>query len=152
MDFQIKPMVPEFWCSNFEPSLDFYTNVLGFEVVQRFEQNLHAYLELEGAQIMLASWEQDGTWETGPIEKPLGRGLNFQIIVGDVQALYEKILASGHEPFVAIYTKEYWRRDQMDTRTEFAIQDPDGYLLRFTQIVSDRPITQADLDALRGAH
>ena len=101
---------------------------------------------------VLGSWEQDGTWETGPIEKPLGRGLNFQIIVGDVQALYEKILASGHEPFVAIYTKEYWRRDQMDTRTEFAIQDPDGYLLRFTQIVSDRPITQADLDALRGAH
>ena len=145
---QIKNLVPEFWCSDFEESLSFYIKVLGFEVVQRRGSSFHAYLELEGAQIMLASWEQDGTWETAEFTKPFGRGLNFQILIVDAQDLYDRILAKGIKPFVEIYTKDYWRVDRMDERKEFAVLDPDGYLLRFSQIVSHRPIEQSDLDKL----
>jgi len=145
---QINNLVPELWCSDFEESLSFYTDVLGFEVVQRRDHSFHAYLELEGAQIMLASWEQNGTWETAEIEKPFGRGINFQILIEDAQDLYEAILAKGVKPFVEIYTKDYWRTDRMDKRKEFAVLDPDGYLLRFTQIISHRPIGQSDLDKL----
>ena len=145
---QINSLVPEFWCSDFKESLDFYTKVLGFTVVQRRERSSHAYLEFEGAQVMLASWEQDGTWETAELAKPFGRGLNFQILVEDAQDLYEKILANGINPFVEIYTKDYWRNDRMDKRLEFAVLDPDGYLLRFSQIISNRPIEQSDLDKL----
>ena len=147
---QINPLVPELWCSDFEKNLEFYTKVLGFAVVQRRGDSHHAYLELEGSQIMLASWEQDGSWETGTFEKPFGRGVNFQILVADVRALYAKTKATGVEPFVDIYTKDYWRGDRLDTRTEFAVLDPDGYLLRFTQVLSHRPISQGDLDRLGG--
>lgn len=143
---KINNLVPELWCSDFEESLRFYTDVLGFAVVQRSNQDFHAYLELEGAQIMLANWEQDGTWETGELEKPFGRGINFQILVKDAQALYDEIRAKGVEPFVAIYTRDYWRTDRVDRRKEFAVLDPDGYLLRFSQIVSHRPVEQPERD------
>jgi len=145
---QINSLVPEFWCSDFEESLNFYTKVLGFAVVQRRDHSFHAYLELESSQIMLANWEQDGTWETAELEKPFGRGLNFQILIEDAQNLYERILAKGIKPFVELHTKDYWRTDRMDERKEFAVLDPDGYLLRFSQIISHRPIEQTDLDKL----
>ena len=36
----------------------------------------------------------------------------------------------------------------MDERTEFGLLDPDGYLLRFSQVKSQRPVEQTDLDEL----
>ena len=71
---------------------------------------------------------------------PLGRGINFQILVNNVREIYEAVVSADLKPFVDIYTKSYWRTDQMDERTEFAILDPDGYLLRFSQVESHKPI------------
>ena len=87
--FQVHTLVPEFWCSNFEDSLHFYTEVVGFSVAQRRGNDLHAYLELGKAQIMIACWKQDGTWEPGPLEKPYGRGVNFQILTDDIKTIYQ---------------------------------------------------------------
>ena len=70
--FQVYTLVPEFWCSNFEDSLHFYTEVVGFSVAQRRGNDLNAYLELGNAQIMIACWRQDGTWESAPLENPMG--------------------------------------------------------------------------------
>lgn len=148
MVFHIKGLVPEFWCLDFEVSLRFYTEVLGFTVTQRRGQDRHAYLERGEAQLMLAHWHQDGTWEPAPLKKPYGRGVNFFILVEDVRALYDAVLSAGHEPFVALHTLWYWRTDRMDERTEFGLLDPDGYLLRFSQVMSHRAVEQADLDAL----
>ena len=77
--FHIHGLVPELWCSSFDESLHFYTEVLGFSVTQRRDSDYHAYLELGDAQLMLAHWEQDGTWEPAALEKPYGRGVNFFI-------------------------------------------------------------------------
>ena len=60
--FKIHDLVPEFWCSDFDQSLRFYTEVLGFSVTQRRGDDHHAYLELGSAQLMIAHWEQDGVW------------------------------------------------------------------------------------------
>lgn len=146
--FQINGLVPELWCSDFDESLRFYTDVLGFSVSQRRGSDPHAYLSLQGSQIMLASWKQHGAWETGPFEQPLGRGINFQILVDNVREMYAGVLAAGVKPFVELYTRWYWRTDRMDKRTEFGILDPDGYLLRFSQVESDRPVEQFDIDEL----
>lgn len=51
------------------------------------------------------------------LEYPLGRGVNFQIIV------------EFREPFVS----EYITGDTIIKEIEFLVQDPDGYLLRFSQ-------------------
>lgn len=148
MTFHIHSLVPEFWCSNFEKSLRFYTNVLGFSVAQRRGNDRHAYLELGDAQLMIAHWEQDGTWEPAPLERPYGRGVNFFILVEDVRALYERVLSADLSPFVELHTVSYWRTDRMDERSEFGLLDPDGYLLRFSQVDSYRPIEQRDLAEL----
>mgnify|MGYP003994575343 CR=1 FL=1 len=138
--FHINSLVPELWCSDFYKSLSFYTDIVGFSVAQRRENAKHAYLSFQGSQIMIASWEPDGTWEPASLKIPLGRGINFQILVNNVREIYEAVVSADLKPFVDIYTKSYWRTDQMDERTEFAILDPDGYLLRFSQVESHKPI------------
>ena len=77
MTFGINRLVPELWCSDFERSLAFYCETLGFDIAQREGDTPHAYLVYQGAQIMIAHWELDGAWEPWmpqPLEKPLGRG------------------------------------------------------------------------------
>lgn len=150
--FHIHGLVPELWCSDFPESLRFYTEVLGFSVTQRRGDDYHAYLELGDAQLMIAHWKQDGTWEPAPLTRPFGRGVNFFIIVEDVRALHDRILSSGVKPFVDLHTHWYWRTDQMDERTEFGVLDPDGYLLRFSQIQSQRAVERSDLEALDRKH
>ena len=68
--FQVYTLLPEFWCSNFYESLHFYTKVVGVTLAQRRGNNLHAYLKLVNAQIMIARSRQDGTWVPSPLEKP----------------------------------------------------------------------------------
>ena len=138
--FHINSLVPELWCSDFDESLRFYTNVLGFSVAQRNGNDQHAYLSLQGSQIMIASWKQDGIWEPAPLEKPYGRGINFQILVSNVREIHATVVSNGVNPFVDLYTKSYWRTDRIDERTEFGLLDPDGYLLRFSQVDSHRQI------------
>ena len=93
---------------------------------------------------MISNFSQDGTWETGPFSKPLGRGINFSFFIKDVQTYYDKILSSGIQPFVDLYTIWYWRPDCMANHKEFAILDPDGYMLRFSECIGRRPIDPDD--------
>ena len=152
--FQVHTLVPEFWCSNFEDSLHFYTEVVGFSLAQRRGNDLRAYLELGNAQIMIACWKWDGTWEPAPLEKPYGRGVNFQILTDNIKSIYQSALFADIKPFVDLHTKWFWRIDRMEERTEFGLLDPDGYLLRFTEVGSHWSIEQSDMDTLdekRGA-
>ena len=147
MTFEIEPLVPELWCSDFEKSIEFYTGIIGFEVAQRRGEDPHAYLSLNGAQLMIAHWSLDGSWEPWhpePLERPYGRGVNFQFMVDNVQHIYDRLLRKGIKPFRDLYTSEVWKTDCMDTRRQFMVLDPDGYLLRFSQTVSRRAVTAAD--------
>jgi catechol 2,3-dioxygenase-like lactoylglutathione lyase family enzyme len=140
--FYINPLVPELFCSNFDQSLKFYVECIGFEVGQRRRSDQHAYIAFRGAQLMLV--RRDGTWETGPMERPFGRGVNFQFMVDDVSDLYARVTGAGYKPFLPIATEWYWRTDRMDERTQFAVLDPDGYFLRFAQVNRHRPVTSED--------
>lgn len=151
MTFEIEPLVPELWCSDFERSMRFYTDSIGFKVAQRRGQDPHAYLSLNGAQIMIAHWTLDGRWEPWhpeALERPFGRGINFQFMVDDVQYVYDRLLLKGIKLFRDFYTSEIWKTTCMDTRRQFMVLDPDGYLLRFSQSVSTRPVTEADHKSL----
>lgn len=147
MSFVINPLVPELWCSDFQKSLNFYVDALGFEVAQRRAFDPHAYLSLQGSQIMIAHWDFDGSWEPWyprPMERPYGRGVNFQFMVRRVQTLYDRVLAKGIRPFLEMRDSEIWRTDYMDTRRQFMVLDPDGYLLRFSETIGQRPLEEAD--------
>lgn len=140
--FVINPLVPELFCRDFAQSLAFYVECLGFEVVQQRRNQAHAYIALQGSQLMLAA--RHGPWETAPLEAPYGRGVNFQFLVDNVTDLHERVTSAGHKPFLELHTRWYWRTDRMDERTQFGVLDLDGYFLRFAQINRHRPVTVDD--------
>lgn len=155
MTFSINSLVPELWCSDFEDSLKFYTEILGFTVAQRRLTDPHAYLSLQGSQIMVAWWEPDGTWEPWvpePLERPYGRGINLQFMVDNVRDIHAAVLSAGLKPFLELHTTSIWRTDRMDKRTQFMLLDPDGYLLRFAQVDSYRSVEQSDIEELERSH
>ena len=132
-------LVPEFVCSNFAESLRFYTGLLGFRVLYSRPEERFAYLERDGAELMLEqSVSKDRLWPRAELAYPFGRGINFQIQVADAEGLHAAILAAG----VAVYLplEERWYRREADEIgvKQFAIQDPDGYLLRFSQVIGER--------------
>lgn len=67
-------MVPELTVSDFDKSLEFYTSGLGFEVAfSRSGEVAFAYVDFEGAQLMLEQLHEDG-WNVAGLERPYGRG------------------------------------------------------------------------------
>jgi predicted enzyme related to lactoylglutathione lyase len=132
------PMVPELTVSSVEHSLKFYL-AAGFKIRFHRTDPSFAYLELGQAQIMLEQEHGEG-WNVRPLDRPLGRGINFQIDVPDVQWVFDSLSTLGAPVFREI--KETWYR--VDTKKEegqreFLVQDPDGYLLRFAQYLGSRP-------------
>jgi hypothetical protein len=96
-----------------------------------------AYLEREGAQIMIEQ-PTERAWLTGPLEAPYGRGINLQISCADAAALRNQCLARGHALFMDL--EEAWYRQDailLGCR-QFLVQDPDGYLLGFSEDIGTR--------------
>jgi catechol 2,3-dioxygenase-like lactoylglutathione lyase family enzyme len=46
-------LVPELYCSDFDRTLHFYTDLLGFTVLYARPEERFAYLEREGAELMI---------------------------------------------------------------------------------------------------
>lgn len=132
-------LVPELYCRDIAQSLKFYTQVLDFKIRYQRPEEKFAYLEREGACLML---EQPTTvsrsWLLAELTYPYGRGVNFQIKVTAVDDLYVRVAAAGLTPFLPM--EEKWYRhdaDQVGNR-QFMVADPDGYLLRFFQDLGSR--------------
>ncbi|CAM4225680.1 bleomycin resistance protein [Deinococcus marmoris] len=123
-------LVPELDVSDLARSLDVYTRLFGFTV--NYTRPGFAYLSLGRIQWMLSQIRPDGSWQTGPLEPPLGRGINFQIQVPDIDALYGRLEGDAYPVSVPMKTSAYLEGDTEHQQREFLVQDPDGYLLRFT--------------------
>jgi catechol 2,3-dioxygenase-like lactoylglutathione lyase family enzyme len=134
----IVALVPELSCSDFKQSLNFYTSVLGFELLFERPERGFAFVALGQAQIMLK--QSNGNWDTGSLQQPYGRGINFQIVVPDLQPLIERLAASEIPLFQAPETVRYRIGTVERGVIEFLVQDPDGYLLRFSQLIGDRSV------------
>ncbi len=139
-------LVPELDCSALEASLSFYLGVVGFKLRHDLPEARFAYLEREGAELMLAELSSE-SWLTGEMVRPFGRGINLQIEVGNVTALREAVRRAG----VAVYreTEDAWYRagSAYVGHRQFLVQDPDGYLLRFSQSLGRRKAAPEEPDA-----
>lgn len=133
-------LIPELYCSDFQRSLTFYTGILGFTVLYARPEERFAFLEREGAQLMIEqSTDPARTWLTGELSPPYGRGVNFQIAVSNVDALHGAVQAAGCRLFLAMEEKWYRRDATLLGNRQFLVQDPDGYLLRFFQNLGTKP-------------
>lgn len=133
-------LVPELTVGRLESSLRFY-HAAGFSVRFQRADPPFAYLELGDAQIMLEEEHAFG-WSTAPLERPFGRGVNFQIEVENVEKTRSTLEAAGYTAFEE--TKENWyavAENLEEGQREFLTQDPDGYLLRFAQYLGRRHVT-----------
>lgn len=134
-------LVPELICSDFRRSLHFYQELLGFQILYDRPEDRFALLHRDGAEIMLEQpHTQDRLWPKAELKKPFGRGVNFEIHVSDLDELHSAIVSAGIECFLPLEQKWY-RRDGYEIGVrQFAVQDPDGYLIRLSHNFGTRPV------------
>lgn len=131
-------LVPELLVRDLDRSRAFYCGVCGFALRFARPEDGFAYLQLGGAQIML---EEAGpeSWLTAPLEPPFGRGINLQIEVPALAPLAARLDAAGIAPFRPLRTEWYRDGNVEHGQSELVVQDPDGYLLRFVEVLGTRP-------------
>ncbi len=134
-------LVPELSISDFEKSIEFYTEILGFSIEYQRTEEGFAYLSLGEAQIMIDQIGKTRTWKTGEFEHPLGRGINFQIkVVENIDFLLERLSRNNIELFMEPEEKWYRKEDYQVGNKQFLVQDPDGYLLKFFEDLGRREL------------
>ena len=125
-------LVPELLVTDLDPSLAFWVDLCGFEILYDRPAERFAYLRLGTVELMLEQIGVSRNWVTGELEAPLGRGVNFQISVAALEPLVERLAQAGWPLFMAPETTWYETGATRSGVTQFLVQDPDGYLIRFT--------------------
>ncbi len=133
-------LIPECKVRDFEKSIDFYTRLAEFKVLYDRPEEKFAMLDRDGARLMIELLEAQDRWAVGKREYPLGQGINFQIEVENVEALYKNFNDAIYPIFFEMEEKWYRRVDVEVGNRQFLVQDPDGYLLRFFQDLGARLI------------
>ena len=127
-------LIPELSVSDINKSKDFYINILGFCLEYERLEDKFAFLSYGEAQIMIE--EINGHWNTGELEYPFGRGINFQISTDDIYKIADSLKSNHINLFRDFMESKYKCGDEIIFEKEILVQDPDGYLLRFSQIES----------------
>jgi catechol 2,3-dioxygenase-like lactoylglutathione lyase family enzyme len=130
------PLVPELDVFDLAKSEAFWCDILGFRIACQRPENRFMYIELQGSQVMLK--QRNGNWETGDLERPLGRGINFQMFVESVEPLLHALDKANWPLFRECHDAWYRIAGEERGNRQFLVQDPDGYLLRFAQNLGKR--------------
>jgi catechol 2,3-dioxygenase-like lactoylglutathione lyase family enzyme len=139
-DFAWARLVPELLVTDIDASLRFWRDLCGFGVAYDRRHEGFAYLDLDGAQVMLEASGRSRNWIAGPLEAPFGRGINFQIAVRAIEPILASLAAAGWPLFMEPEQKWY-RTGEVETGVhQFLVQAPDGYLIRFSAGLGNRPV------------
>lgn len=126
------PTIPELLVSDYIRSRTFYADVLGFEVMYERGAPDFGMINLGRVQLMLQEIDTD-VWLTGEMKQPFGRGINLEMEHADPQQVAAAVTAVGWPLFRPLADVTRLIGDGVEsTSTEVLVQDPDGYLLRFT--------------------
>jgi catechol 2,3-dioxygenase-like lactoylglutathione lyase family enzyme len=131
-DFTWARLVPELLVTDINASLRFWRDLCGFRIVFDRLYEGFAYLDLDGAQIMLDERDRSRNWIVGPMEAPFGRGINFQVRVRTIDPILASLAAADWPLFMKPEEKWYRTGDVETGVHQFLVQDPDGYLIRFS--------------------
>lgn len=140
MDASIRSpgLVPELDVVDLAASIQFYA-LLGFEVRYERPDEGFAYLTFEDVHVMLQTATGPGRrFRTADLEQPHGRGINFQLEVGDAANILEAIVASGAPIVIDLEDRWYVVDDKEQGNRQFVVADPDGYLWRPFQDIGQR--------------
>lgn len=141
-------LIPELYCSDFHLSLTFYTEMLGFSISYMRAQERFAFLQREGAQLMIEQTvPPDRAWIIGGLQPPFGRGVNLQIRTKNIHMLYEKCKSQGATIFLPLEEKWYQIENRLTGNLQFIVLDPDNYLLRFFENLGEKRINESTIDS-----
>ncbi len=133
-------LIPELSVRDFLVSLEFYTKILGFSVLYERPEEGFAFLTLGDVQLMIDRFGVGRTWQTALFEYPLGRGINFQITVKNLNPILEN-LSKAKIPLLMEVEERWYRKNNLEVgNRQFLVQDPDGYLLRFAEDLGQREV------------
>lgn len=134
-------LVPELLVADLAASLRFWCDLCGFRIAYDRPEDRFAYLDRDGAQVMLEEAAGPGRrWITGKLERPFGRGMNLQIAVADCAPILAKLEAAGWPLYLDVEEKWYRVAEGETGVRQFIAQDPDGYLVRFSQALQTAPL------------
>ncbi len=124
--------IPELDVTNIDESIKFY-KTCGFKIEYDRPEDKFVFLSLGEIQFMLQELGSSDKWDVGRLEYPFGRGINFQLEVDNVDIIYNSLKKAGYK--IAFEMEENWYRNgnELLGNKEFLVQDPDGYLLRFSE-------------------
>ena len=137
-------LVPELYVADLDQSLAFWRDVLGFRVLYERPDEGFAAIERDGVEFMLekpGTGEKSRVWQTGALDRPLGRGINFEIAVDDIDVLLNSLARADWPIFFGPEERWYGVGAQETGVRQFLVQDQDGYLLRFSQAIGRRPVS-----------
>ena len=135
-------VVPELLVSDLEASLSFWVGLLGFKVRYDRTEERFTYLRRFECDVMLEEVSGVGRkWITAPLEKPFGRGINFQFEANDWSRPLENLQEQQWPLYLAPEDKWYRAGDEEVGQRQFLVQDPDGYLLRLCQPIGRRKLS-----------
>lgn len=131
--------IPELSVSNLKNSLNFY-KTLGFKIEYQRPENKFVFLSMCEIQFMLQEISEDDKWSLAPLTYPFGNGINFQLEVDSVDNIYANLKNNNYE--IAFDIEENWYRqgNKLLGNKEFLVQDPDGYLLRFSEDLGEKEV------------
>lgn len=125
-------LVPELLVTDVQRSLHFWIDLCGFEIQYQRAEEGFAYIARGSAHLMLEQHAVGRNWVTGTLERPLGRGINFQISVPELDPIRDALRAEGWPLFMEPEATWYRVSQTEETGVEqFLVTDPDGYLVRF---------------------
>ena len=118
-------LVPELLVVDLDQSLHFWCGLCGFAVRYTRPAERFAYIELGSAHVMLEQLGVGRNWVTGPLNTPLGRGINFQITVPTIAPITAALAEAGVALFMPPETKRYRVDAERNQGVEqFLVTDP----------------------------
>ena len=131
--------IPELSVTNLKNSLKFYQTIV-FKIEYERPEHKFVFLSLGEIQFMLQEITEDDKWDIAPLTYPFGNGINFQLEVDNVDTIYKALVNNNYK--IAFEIEENWYRqdNKLLGNKEFLIQDPDGYLLRFSEDLGQKQI------------
>ncbi len=136
-------MIPEFDVFNLEESIHFYVDLIGFHIEYDRKEDRFAFLQLENVQIMIQEIDKENNkWGTGDLTYPLGIGINFQIDVTNIDEIYLRLKKENYKIFIDMEDHWYRKDNVLMGCREFLVQDPNGFVLRFSQDLENKEIEE----------
>lgn len=131
--------IPELSVTDLNKSLNFYKTI-GFNIEYERPENKFVFISYGDIQFMLQEISNNDKWQIAPLSYPFGNGINFQLEVTNVTQIYNNLKANNYK--IAFEIEENWYRqnNKLLGNKEFLVQDPDGYLLRFSEDLGQKQV------------